>query len=684
MAKIFLGPESLLPPPIARCDVDVWNAIIDSSDLSVASDSPIYDWVQNIATAKGWPITYLEDSFSLLARRFPELLPYKNELLPKDPSVQSQTIWDWADRRLSNLPHESIASSAHCEQIGRWRLNANLTEAEQILLKCAVQDFASPALKDFYLFAATCNSERLFESIFGFSEPVFTEDWAIESNAQFAILIANWLRSKISSNDTNSIIRALNSRSSSSSKRGFGKVYAEAVENGLDPDPQIIAVLKPYLSGQHLRTVAAAFKPPSPGHVPSNPDELAAWFLNSYVPYRQWMHVRNISTDFEVAQSWSQFETSYLRVLSQCIGSGLGPLAMHRARSLKTSAESTLFIILDGPLPDDIQNLAQKLKANMNDWSICEFEWVLAAVPTITEVCRPTMTHGIVAAYVDDDGDVTRSLSKVPELISDGQRFVVVKLVQPDKAYEAMNATQEQILRSVRAQILMIADEIAFVTKSVDIDQIVISADHGRCWGAVDPVIDPCAGQIHRRTIMKVPKSAEVLSDGLARLDGELYGFDNQFDAAVALGATTFLGSNHLWYPHGGLLPEEAFVPWIVLKKVPSQISVKGSVHVEGILGREGTLTLRLQNSSEIGVFVESVIFSTSDATNNITFNRISVAPASSKEMQSAVPLILDNIGDTCLVRLSTPDGQQVEVQIPLTTEVRTFQKQNIDLLGDL
>lgn len=682
--KLRFGPAALLPNTAVACDADVFRAVASDDVIHVPEDSPLASWLRTLAYVRGWEIEEIQSTRSWLSDRFPKLAPFVSALVSDSDTEVPASLFEWAEGKLG-IPHSSKPSSQHAETVARWCLGQSHSLEEANLLEYALDEFADDASRDIYAIAARSSQDDIVEHLVGIRNPVFTSEFLASEESGTANAIEAWTLRRLSEASAQALRGSLTSRASISAKAEVAKAYALAVGNGLQADPTIVDLLRPLLDGQHLTILVEACPPAPPSVVPDDFSELGRWFETSYLPYRRWMHARQIPSDDIVAPIWDAFAKVYLAAIREGLGSGKGPLAMHRVRAIESESESVLLLILDGPLPDDTSVLFKRFRSNNPQWSVVNSEWVLAAVPTVTEVCRPSMTAGVAAAHCEDDGDAVTSLAKAKALLDANASLVVVKLLQPDRAYETLNVSDTTLRRIARGQLEMIADELSDICDASPVDRIILCADHGRCMSRVEPIIDRVSeGKVHRRAILQVPRTSNDVPPGSIRLNGELYGFDSQCDAIVASGATTFKGTPEVWYPHGGLLPEEGFVHWLELRKAPMTLVVSGHVELHGVEGQSGQLHVSVANHSKVALQLIHVSWTTDNETIVIDANSAFVPPATTLPVIQEIPRLLDRVPEVVTLELRAPDGQVVSVPVPFTAHVRRMQSQTIDLLGDL
>lgn len=682
--KVCFGPSALLPNTAVDCDADVLRAVASDNVIHVPENSPVASWLRTLASVRGWEVEDIQSTRSWLSNRYPRLAPVVAALVSDSETEVPDSLWVWAEGKLG-IPHSSKPSAQHAETVARWRLGQSHSPEEAILLECALDEFADDASREIYAIAARSSQDDIVEHLVGIRNPVLTSEFLASEEPWTANAIEAWTLRRLSEASAQSLRGSLTSRAAFSAKEEVAKVYAVAVDNGLQADPTIVDLSRPLLDEKHLRKLIEACPPAPPSLVPDDFSELGRWFETSYLPYRRWMHARQIPSDDIVAPIWKDFAKVYLAAIREGLGSGKGPLAVHRVRAIDSESESVLLLILDGPLPDDTSELVKRFRRNNSQWSVVNSEWVLAAVPTVTEVCRPSMTAGVAAAHCEDYGDAVTSLAKAKALLDANARLVVVKLLQPDREYETLNVSDTTLRRRARSQLEMIADELSDICDKSQIDRIILCADHGRCMSRVEPIIDRVSeGKVHRRAILQVPRTSCDVPPGSIRLNGELYGFDSQYDAIVAQGATTFKGAPEVWYPHGGLLPEEGFVHWLELRRAPMPPEVSGHVKLHGVEGQSGQLHISVANHSKVALQLVHVSWSTDNETIVIDTNSKFVPPATTLPVIQEVPRLLARVPEEVTLELRAPDGQVVSVLVPVKVHVRRMQSQNIDLLDDL
>jgi hypothetical protein len=132
------------------------------------------------------------------------------------------------------------------------------------------------------------------------------------------------------------------------------------------------------------------------------------------------------------------------------------------------------------------------------------------------------------------------------------------------------------------------------------------------------------------------------------------------------------------------LLPEETFVPWLVLLKVAATVDVDGQLIISGISGKEGRGVLTVKNRSTVSVKLKSVSWEVDGVLFSADPDGVQISPASSLPWEIPLERVGKRYSEEAAILLTTPNGDSHAVKFPLRVEIRQMQTQNIDLLDDL
>lgn len=681
--RIVVGPARLLPEGAASCDADVWRALAGGDDLLVPSEGPMVDWVRSFALGRGWPIEEIDDPRERIARDCPLLAPFVSILLPEGSPPPPQSLWVWALQVLNDLPQSAIPSKGHAEEIARWRIVRALSDADQTLLRVGMLEFSEGSAEAVaYEFAGSSTRDEVIARLVGDKSPEFAFDWDPARETELGQMIGKWAHARLSDSGFDGVRSSLMSTAPYSSKVAVSRAVA-AVAVQVDLPTNAIRLLSPFLTGAEVERLAELIKPDAPVEVPHDATELSAWYRDSYLPYRRWMHAKGMATDDVIETIWEEFAGFYLISFAKALRSGQGDLALDRSRNLRQQSEGALLVVLDGPLPWDVERLLAQLKVKAQAWSVASFDWVLTSVPTVTEVCRPSVVSGVAATSVDKDDAVGTFAKARAEVIAE-KEIVVLKLEQPDKAYHTLGEPPNRLRLLARLQMDLIAEELGELLISGNYRSVYITADHGRCMGPIAPTVAAPAGILQGRAALEVPRGSA--SDGAFAkvLNGDLLGFSKEFDSVVALGANGFAGSKIVWYLHGGLLPEEAFVPWIMLSHMVSAPDVRCEVQITGVLDRPGELVVNVRNHAAISVQLRHLEWQDGQQLRTYSLPTMDVPAANQRTIRVEIASTFDNYPSEGRIVVSTPDGSTYALPAQLSATVRRMQTQNIDLLDEL
>jgi hypothetical protein len=153
----------------------------------------------------------------------------------------------------------------------------------------------------------------------------------------------------------------------------------------------------------------------------------------------------------------------------------------------------------------------------------------------------------------------------------------------------------------------------------------------------------------------------------------------------IALGESSFKNkkSGNEPYPHGGLFPEEAIIPWFVFERDAQLPSLQITLSGKGEAGNTGTITATLINPSRIAPVCISIALSHGIQANGYweilpvdkTIFTFDVTPWPSKADSSTLKAVM-------LFR--HPNGEIFKVEIIPSIEVISMYERPDDLLKDL
>lgn len=140
-----------------------------------------------------------------------------------------------------------------------------------------------------------------------------------------------------------------------------------------------------------LRDIVPPEVPPPP---PADASLVAAWFCNSYLPYRLWAIDRDDEAVRTVCRDrGAVFAKWFLEFYPTALAAGAETISFRRSGRVMhdRAGKVTLLIILDGIGIWDAKELARLIKSGQKRLALTKNDWCFAAVPTVTEICKPAM-----------------------------------------------------------------------------------------------------------------------------------------------------------------------------------------------------------------------------------------------------------------------------------------------------
>ncbi|MBA3533681.1 MAG: hypothetical protein H0T73_17325 [Ardenticatenales bacterium] len=388
------------------------------------------------------------------------------------------------------------------------------------------------------------------------------------------------------------------------------------------------AAFRPYLSPQQQEAYLHRLPMDAPPDLPETPEDVIDWYSDAYLPYRLWQ-ADNQTEDSKqrVERAAHQFVEWYLMQYPKALaGAPLKEhLAFNRVQSLYEEREHwvTLVVVLDGPFPRDAHLLWEGLQSDSDRLAAAEKSYVFAALPTITEFCKPALFGGVIPARSSEYAPLGTTIgpSKSPlEVLREAQvgQFFFWNQDEPDKVYHNRATSDAHLRRNVEAQIQALRSKLKDLVEQLPAHlplRLVLTADHGRFYGKSErlrPI--PNGMEAHGRaawgtTTRTFPEEGFTVEDGVAYLHGPRFGVAETL--ALIIGGEAFHTNDGKQgterFPHGGLFPEEVVVPWFVVLRDFTQPTVEMLFEGQGVAGQSGTLTIEIINLSSQELIVDHV-----------------------------------------------------------------------------
>ncbi len=474
---------------------------------------------------------------------------------------------------------------------------------------------------------------------------------------------------------------------------------------------QSLELALPASYGSRLRNLVP---PEDPGAVPSSRIEILAWFLECYLPFRQWQAEHGgDSARKRVTELAREFAEWYLAAYPVALhgGDGHAELTFTLSGNLQSGAAEgvTLWVILDGMHYPDSQLLARALQQSSLRLSVEAHRAALAPLPTITMFCKPALQSGAPPAVaIADRGTSLSSVQSIPRNQDPAERMrtavpgdvYVWSVLEPDSTYHTQ-ADRPSVVAAARGQLIRLADQIAGAMLAVPDGmplRCVITTDHGRLLGPSVRALEPPDGMVaHGRAAWG--SSAKIFDQSGVALEGDVaylqaQRFQLPDDCAIILGDASFITADGRrgteLFTHGGCYPEEVIVPWVELVRDRTKPRAVCRLTGAGRAGSPGELNLHLENAGDIPLALVSLSLRFGDAPPKRAGLAGTAAPRSSLDAPVPVdswPTKAQASRASALVTLEQQSGARWEFQATVTIESEEmYAREDIlgDLLGDL
>lgn len=377
--------------------------------------------------------------------------------------------------------------------------------------------------------------------------------------------------------------------------------------------------LQPYLDMKVLDALEKDLPPTEPLPLPDDEAAVLDWFESEYLPFRRWQ-VRFGDEQIRAnavlhAQTFARW---YLdRYPSWLLSPGWLSF-QHTASLLESSKETVNFcVVLDGLPAWDAEDMAREISAKIERLQLLQKAYCFAPLPTVTEFAKDALFKGVPPRLAPQFSPLGTVLSDhvlpVAELEGIPPGSVVFwRVSQPDNAYHfTANAKRE---RRVRAEILAILQALQEVVETLADHvplRIIVTTDHGRLLNAESPrqLRTPTGLQAHGRVAwgridQPFDESGFLLDNGAGWIAVHGQRFEMLYDMLIAWGEESFRNAQagNEAYPHGGLFPEEAIIPWFVFERDVQPPNLDIEVNGRGEAENSGTVRVKITNRSSIAL----------------------------------------------------------------------------------
>lgn len=719
----YLDRNSDAPPPAGHAVAEAESEFLEQAfnPNIVVRGTKLCAWATFFWDGRGMSYQPLNSPLQKLRIYTPAMTDAEaRELLASAPGAEQKIL---ATADLSGLLNalfpanlwRPIASFHHCAHWLLWLVENAPPLCAQPLLRVQAtfwQDQLDGAEKSLYAATNADEARALLEQWLGIAEVAgVTADLP-----EFPLPIPDGLRQRIEAAWTPRTIaksgvyyRAIISRKIPRElKEGVAKISADYFKSHhSELKSSIVQELSEFLPMEEIGALRNIVPPDVPPPPPSDAALVADWFRNLYLPYREWSIDHDDKAVRDVChECGASFAKWFLEFYPTALAAREETISFRRSGRIMNdrAGKVTLMIILDGIGIWDAKELTRHIKSGQKRLALKKNDWCFAAVPTVTEICKPAMRQGVAPRNVNPNvyalsSDSVRLLENenAAEVLRGAKLndFYIWSLIQTDQTYHKLGDART-IRDNVRAALEGIAKRIASAVEAVPNHlklNVVITTDHGRYLGRSERTIPLMAGmQSHQRAAWDGSGNAsdlrtdfEILAgEKAARLHPERFGLLQP--ALVSIAEDSFVNSDGSkgadWFPHGGVWPEEVIIPWLEYQRDAEPPHVDGRISGAGVEGRDGEIEIHLTNSSPLELDVLSVLIYGGDLDHEFPLNqklsprdakaitcRLSPWPSASKVVR---------LRAKCILRL--PAGDQLTVALVLGLTSDSLQKRHANL----
>lgn len=671
------------------------------------------EWAAAVAQARGWTATRVTSPLRELQESCPELEEAHARDLIAALGVQLAhierplTAFSVARRLWSEAPIWGSPSAQHAFHWLEWLIHSSFTSAEAVLLRALATRWMTTAPELTHIYQAS-SAEAAWEQMQGWLGGVST---AVSWPAFPEPAVPGWVLARLkqqwrlpSATDPDGFFDGLTRNNAHRDLLHLAArlVASSYLQHSSRLTPRRLEELESYLDYNTLLQLRGAMLVEDPGAVPESLSDAMTWFVKRYLPYREQESRRGDAVQRQrVAEIARDFGAWYLSLYAQACVGGMGAqqLSWRRvAQMVEDQDGMKLLVVLDGMGYRDAQQLVGFIQEQSSRLTLDSLDIALAPLPTVTSFAKPSLMRGLPPQLAQDaqaPGATERKDEAVIEALKADPpaRLVIWTLVEPDKTYHQYQ-TPETAQIQVRGQLHSIAERITRIAHHVPEERrlrIIITTDHGRLLNAAERrVAVPAGMEAHGRaawgTVNKVFDERGVIIEGdLAYLDP--YRFSLPSTVAIVLSGDAFVTASGATgsepFPHGGVYPEEVFIPWLIVSRDRQPVVLHGTVSGTGIAGTPGVLKLQIVNPSDVAVQLKTLELAD---LASFDLEHQPIAPRTSVERtltlmewpSQRVAALL-----RCNLRYRLPAGDLRMIELPVQLESEELYSQD-DILSDL
>lgn len=726
---IWLDDHRESPPPpttqLIEDEVALLRAISTDDSLFVRGKT-LCRWARNIAQGRNWRVFEIGQPSEDLRAVCPNLTPDQAKDLVDRLGPR---LWD-LDRPL--LPREVahalwredfwIAPTgwSHAAHWLCWLIDHDPTGSTAILVRFIGDEWRSEADESIarcYQASDRLSALEVLEEWLGLAVDVPDREWPVFPLSPLPQGVSKALRERIRQHlirtdgtITGEWLDEPLSREVTLLVAREAKTYFTSHPNQLQSE--IIVQLARVLSPTDMDELRRLRPPADPGDPPTDLHAIVTWYQEHYLPWREWTVAAQDPGALERAREIGRqfglwYLTAYLRLWMGAEGQEL--FTWKRTQELQESTPSwvTLLLVLDGLGSRDLAILLEQIAETTTRLAVQSNEVSLAPLPTVTEFAKPALLRGLPPDRVSfDEGPHTTAsrLTAVIDALNTAEPGTVIawRLLEPDRTYHQARDWSE-LQHDVTGRLTAIARQLGDVVEGVSSDiplRIVLTSDHGRLLGRSKRILQVPAGcHSHGRAAWGTPTldgfefrgKGYIVKGDVAILDASTYRLPQEHTYLVSLTDACFETNDgrggEEWFPHGGVFPEEVFVPWIELTRDSEILTPELALTGHGRTQGAGHLELSIVNTNEFSLVVEWIELRIGDQARRIPLG-VKVGPHTHETIKSTVEHWPTN--EECQramavvgYRLSSGDMRRQTVRTVALASEALYEKKNIleDLL---
>jgi hypothetical protein len=716
-SEVLFDCKGDLPAPpgyqVIESEVDFLRHAIVDTPLLIRGER-LCAWAEAFCTLRGRPYHYQESPCAALQRVFPELTHEQATGLARKMSMTAASLDQVSSKFVLErcYPSDFVvwqggSSREHAARWLLWLYSHQPDDAETIILRhlAYLLERQAEGQPEAHIYRAVTDLQAriLLDSWLGLGAngPIGLGEFPLELPA--ALLNetkSGWMKRLIETNGAY-FEQMLGTPLSVALRQELAQLSVQFYEhNPIHLTSNIIRRLQPYLNTQRLAALEERVPPPEPSPLPGEEPAVLDWFRAEYLPYRRWQARHGDEQARAIACHHGRaFAHWYLMRYPQWL---LDPswLSFQRAARLRETAHGVLAfcVILDGLPAWDAEDFANAVSARIERLQLQQRSYCFAPLPTVTEFAKDALLKGVpprLAPEYPPLGTILPDNASPVRELKDMQPgcLVLWRIGQPDVAYhfEADAKRERQVHAELESVLQAVQEVVETLPPRVPL-QIIITTDHGRllnpeaprrlpipnglqahgrvAWGKVNQQFDECGFSINDDT-------------GWIAVNGERFAMLH--DMLIAVGEDSFQNakSGSEPYPHGGLFPEEAIVPWFVFERDARQPDVSITISGKGEAESVGTMVIHMINLGQISLDCLAIILSHGAQANGTW----SVPPLQETEFTVSlqpwpVKANLATLKATLLFR--QPSGRTFAVEVTPSFEVQALYDRDDSIFKDL